>query len=61
MTPAELQQRVSDRAKVNTWLDHINETDPACRAEVLEQFAKDKSAREYYLKRYEEDCNSNRV
>jgi len=61
MTAIERLKANSDRAKVNAWLDHINETDLACRAEVLQQCAEDKSAREYYLKRYEEDCNSNRV
>jgi len=29
----------SERAKVNAWLDRINETDEACRAEVLESGA----------------------
>lgn len=56
MTPKELKQKIDDRAKVNAWLDHINETDEACRAEVLDQCANDKDARAYYVKRYFEDC-----
>lgn len=53
---AELKTRDTDRAKINAWLDHINEHDPTCRAEVLESCAKDTDARAYYVKRYTEDC-----
>lgn len=56
MTAIDRLKENSDRAKVNAWLDHINETDEACRAEVLEQCAKDKEARVYYVNRYKEDC-----
>lgn len=49
---------MNDREKVTAWLDHIQEKDEACRAEVLEQCAKDKEARAYYVKRYTEDCAS---
>ena len=42
-------------AKVNNWLDRINETDEACRAEVLERCAKDPEARAYYVMRSEEE------
>ena len=45
----------TDRAKVNAWLDRINETDEACRAEVLERCAKDPEARAYYVMRSEEE------
>lgn len=45
---------MNDRAKINAWLDHIGEDDPACRDEVLEQCAKDKDARAYYVSRYNE-------
>jgi len=41
-------------AKVNDWLDRINETDEACRDEVLEQCAKNPEARAYYVARSEE-------
>lgn len=56
MSAKELKQKVSDRAKVNKWLDFIQEFDEACRNEVLEQCAKDTDARRYYVQRYEEDC-----
>ena len=39
-----LREDTSERAKVNAWLDRINETDEACRAEVLDQCAKDPEA-----------------
>jgi len=54
MTPTELQNKISDRAKINTWLTKIGETDEACRAEVLEQCKDDPEARAYYLQRSEE-------
>ena len=44
----------TDRQKVNTWLDSINETDQATRDEVLGQCAKDKDARAYYVNQYVE-------
>ena len=43
-----------NRKKVLDWLDKIGETDEACRAEVLEQCAKDQEARAYYVMRSEE-------
>jgi len=49
-----LREDTSERAKVNAWLDRINETDEACRAEVLERCAKDPEARAYYVMRSEE-------
>ena len=57
MNAKEFKQKVDDRAKVNAWLDHIQEFDEACRKEVLDQCAKDKEARIYYVDRYKEDCN----
>lgn len=56
MNAKELKQRVDDRAKVNAWLDHIEEHDKDCRAEVLAQCKEDSSARAYYVQRYNEDC-----
>lgn len=44
---------MTDRQKVNAFLDSINEHDPAIRAEVLDQCAKDGCARAYYIARYE--------
>ena len=43
-----------NRKKVLDWLDKIGETDEACRAEVLDQCAKDPEARAYYVMRSEE-------
>ena len=51
----KLKNASQDRAKVNDWLDRINETDEACRTEVLEQCAKDPEARAYYVARSEEE------
>jgi len=50
----KLKNASKDRQKVNDWLDRINETDEACRAEVLDQCAKDPEARAYYVMRSEE-------
>ena len=50
-----LKNASKDRQKVNDWLDRINETDEACRAEVLDQCAKDPEARAYYVMRSEEE------
>jgi hypothetical protein len=50
--------QLSDRTKVNLWLDAIDEHDPACRAEVMEQCASDKDARRYFVGRYRQDCAS---
>jgi len=50
----KLKNASKDRQKVNNWLDRINETDEACRAEVLDQCAKDPEARAYYVARSEE-------
>jgi hypothetical protein len=46
----------TDREKVLAWLKQINETDPACIAEVIEQCAKDKEARVFYVGLYRRDC-----
>lgn len=56
MTAIERLKQNSDRAKVNAWLDYINETDQSCRDEVLEQCAKDDESRAYYVRRYDVDC-----
>ena len=46
---------MTDRQKVEKWLDHINERDPACREEVLKNCKADLDARAYYVRRYTED------
>ena len=51
----KLKNASKDRQKVNNWLDRINETDEACRAEVLDQCAKDPEARAYYVMRSQEE------
>ena len=56
MKLAELKTVDTDRAKVSAWLDHINETDEVCRAEVIAQCESDKDARAYYVSRFNEDC-----
>jgi len=43
---------MTDREKVNAWLDYIGETDKACRDEVLFLCSTDKEARAYYVGRY---------
>lgn len=53
---AEFKNQDSDRAKVEKWLDHIQEFDPACREEVLLDCKNNLDARAYYVKRYTEDC-----
>ena len=47
---ADLKSRESDRELVNAWLDKINEHDPGCRAEVLEQCKNDIEARRFYVR-----------
>jgi len=49
--------QLTDRQKVEAWLDLIQEFDPAIRAEVLEQCKTDIEARRYYVMRSEEVCN----
>jgi len=49
MNLADLKNEKSDRQLINDWLDKIHETYPACRQEVLDACANDKSARTYYL------------
>ena len=51
----KLKAASENRKKVLDWLDKIGETDEACRAEVLEQCAKDPEARAYYVARSEEE------
>lgn len=52
-------ENLTDRAKINKWLDHINEQDPILRAEVIDICKVDRGARAYYVKRFTEDCNAN--
>ena len=49
-----MKEDITDRQKVESWLDSIEENDEAIRAEVLAHCAKDKSAREYYVRRWQE-------
>lgn len=51
---SEIKKQASDRQLINDWLDRINEHDPACRAEVLDQCKNDKEARAYYVSRARE-------
>lgn len=53
---SQLKNGDTDRQKVNKWLDHINEHDDACRAEVMEQCKNDKEARAFYVQCFERDC-----
>lgn len=46
---------LTDRQKVAKWLDSIGETDEEVRADVFNQCASDKTAREYYVRRWNED------
>ena len=48
-----MAEKMTDRQKVNAWLDHIGCTDEAERAEVLETCSKDMEARKYFVGRYE--------
>ena len=43
--------KLTDRQKINNWLDSIGEFDPACREEVMDACAKDKEVRAYYVSR----------
>lgn len=56
MSLASLKAGMDDRRKVLAWLDHIGETDKACRAEVLQLCKDDPEARAYYVKHYTDDC-----
>lgn len=55
MRLTELKNSVSDRQKVEAWLDHIGEHDKATRDEVFENCAKDKEAKAYFLRRYQQE------
>ena len=58
MNLANLKKEGTDAIKVNIWLDHINEHDPAQRAEVLQQCRDVPESRTYFLMRYEQDCTA---
>lgn len=47
-----LAEKLTDREAVNAWLAGINETCPACIAEVMAQCKADSDARAYYVNRY---------
>jgi len=51
---SKLKAQDTDRAKVNSFLDLIQEYDPMLRNEVLEICAKDSTARQYYVGRFAE-------
>jgi len=55
MRLSDLKKGLSDRAKVEQWLDHILEFDPACRNEILEACRNDPEARRFYVAKFE-DC-----
>lgn len=57
ITLSGLKNQMSDREKVLKWLEAINETDPECINEVIEQCASDPQARAYYVGRYEQMLN----
>ena len=40
---------MTDRQKVSAWLDHINCTDEAERADVMQQCTGSQEAREFYV------------
>lgn len=47
---------MTDRTKVNKWLDSIQEFDEATRSEVLDACKNDLECRKYFVMRAEE-CN----
>jgi hypothetical protein len=51
----QLKNNDSDRMKVLAWLAHIKETDQRCIDEVIEQCKGDPWARQYFVKRHDED------
>ena len=53
MNAIERMTNNSDRAKVNAWMDHIKESDSAIRKEVLDNCAKDKAYRAYFVAQYD--------
>lgn len=55
-TAIERLQAQSDRQKIEAWLDHIGERDEACRYEVLALCKADLDARQYFVRRHNEDC-----
>jgi len=55
MSAIERLKANSDRAKVNSWLDKIEEFDEACRNEVLELCSKDIEYRKAILKNMENE------
>ncbi len=54
MNAKELKEIVSDRQKVNEWLDHIQEFDREARKEVLDMCSSDPEARKYFVSRFNE-------
>jgi 2-hydroxy-3-keto-5-methylthiopentenyl-1-phosphate phosphatase len=54
MSLQTLKNKLSDKQKVLSWLARIGERDQRCIDEVMKQCEIDKSAREYYVSRYEE-------
>ena len=51
-----MENELTDRQKINIWLDSINETDQATRDEVMEHCRIDREARAFYVQKYDEDC-----
>lgn len=46
-------KKLSDRDKVNAYLDHIKEDNSAIRAFVLKQCGEDKEARAFYIAQFD--------
>jgi len=60
--PKPLPELTSEEeSNIRAWLAHIEETDPAIIAEVLDKCRNDLEARRYFLKRSEEVPESTRV
>lgn len=50
--------RLSDRQKVNQWLDHIGSKDERERDEVMKKCSDDAEARAYFVGRWENDVQT---
>ncbi len=49
--------KLSDRQKVNQWLDHIGSKDERERDEVMKKCSEDPEARAYFVGRWSQDVN----
>lgn len=55
MSLSELKSRLTDRQKIEEWLESIGCPKDEAN-EVLENCAKNKDARAYFVNRFEQDC-----